>query len=179
MGNIRPHCMGLCSRRMPPPLPLNTPNYIEQNGIPFPTFFTQIHPTLNFPVRTTVAALLFSLLYGLLYLASTTAFTSIITSAVLFLNITYTVPQGILLTHGRARLPRRYLNLGPLGYVCNMFSVIWIILLGVFVCLPRDGPAVAVGEVNYVCVILVGIFLGINLLWIMVGRRTFIGPGSE
>ncbi|PWY89689.1 choline transporter [Aspergillus sclerotioniger CBS 115572] len=150
--------------------------FARDNGIPFPEFFTQIHPTLNFPVHTTLAALIFSTLYGLLYLASTTAFTSIITSAVLFLNITYTVPQGILLTRGRGCLPQRYLNLGRLGYVCNMLSVVWIIILGVLVCLPSGGPVVDLGDMNYVCVILVAVFGGINLLWMGVGRGRFVGP---
>ncbi|PYI01459.1 choline transporter, partial [Aspergillus sclerotiicarbonarius CBS 121057] len=152
--------------------------FARDNGTPLPTLFTQIHPTLNFPVHTTLAALLFTTLYGLLYLASTTAFTSIITSAVLFLNITYTVPQGILLTQGRSSLPPRYLNLGWFGYLCNIFSVGWITVLGVLVCLPPDGPVVVVGgEMNYVSAILGGVFAGINVLWVVMGRGRFVGPG--
>ncbi|GLA15484.1 hypothetical protein AnigIFM62618_002025 [Aspergillus niger] len=148
---------------------------VFQNGLPFPEYFSQINKTFDFPVHTTLAAFLFTSLYGLLYLASTTAFNSIITSAVLFLNISYTVPQGILLVSGRSSMPKRYLNLGWAGYFCNGFAVVWIVIQGVLTCLPPD-PEVTLGSMNYVCVILVGVFLVINLLWVAVGRKTFSGP---
>jgi choline transport protein len=127
-------------------------------------------------VRTTVAAFIFVLLYGLLYLASTTAFNSIITSAVLFLNVTYTVPQGILLVQGRAQhLPPRYLNLGVFGGVCNAFSVLWIVVLGVAVCMPPSIP-VSTATMNYISVIITGLFVIIMVLWFVDGRKKFEGP---
>ncbi|KAL4873647.1 hypothetical protein BDV12DRAFT_207489 [Aspergillus spectabilis] len=149
--------------------------FARDNGTPFSPFFLQIDPHFKFPVRTTIAAFLFSCLYGLLYLASTTAFNSIITSAVLFLNITYTVPQAILLSRGRLSLPARYLKLGWIGWICNVFSVSWIVVLGVLVCMPPNIP-ITLGSMNYVCVILVGVFGIINALWFTVGRRQFEGP---
>lgn len=131
---------------------------------------------LEFPVRTTVLAFIFVLLYGLLYLASTTAFNSIITSAVLFLNITYAVPQGILLVQGRNQhLPPRYLNLGIIGYICNGFSILWIVVLGVAVCMPPSLP-VSIGTMNYICVVAVGLFAIIMALWFIDGRKRFEGP---
>ncbi|KAI3010417.1 hypothetical protein CBS147346_1630 [Aspergillus niger] len=152
--------------------------FSRDNGLPFPEYFSDISKTFNFPVHTTIAAFIFTSLYGLLYLASTTAFNSIITSAVLFLNITYTVPQGILLATGRSNLPKRYLNLGWAGYFCNGFAVMWIVIQGVLTCLPPD-PEVTLGSMNYVCVILVGVFLVINLLWVAVGRKRFSGPDID
>lgn len=131
---------------------------------------------LEFPVRTTGAAFIFVLLYGLLYLASTTAFNSIINSAVLFLNITYAVPQGILLFQGRKQhLPPRYLNLGYFGYLCNGFSILWIVVLGVSVCMPPSLP-VSAATMNYISVIVVGLFLIVMLLWLVNGRINFEGP---
>lgn len=131
---------------------------------------------LKFPVRTTIVAFVFTLLYGLLYLASTTAFNSIVTSAVLFLNITYAVPQGILLIQGRKEhLPPRYLNLGQFGYFCNGFSILWIVVLGVFVCMPPSLP-VTTETMNYIVVIVTGLFLIFLGLWNFHGRKTFEGP---
>ena len=46
------------------------------------------------------------------------------------LNITYTVPQGILATYGRGRLPTRYYDLGYAGYAVNIFSVGWLVVSG-------------------------------------------------
>lgn len=126
----------------------------------------------------------------------------------LFLNITYVTPQGILLvrrfttsktnsnsnttsttsttipctnpttttTTTTTILPRRYLNLGPvIGPFCNLFSVLWIVVLGVFVCFPPEIP-VSVEGVNYTAVVVVGIFAVILLFWAVSGRRTFKGP---
>lgn len=117
----------------------------------------------------------------------------------LFLNITYVTPQGILLvrrftaskvnssttttfpgtnptTTTTTILPRRYLNLGPvIGPFCNLFSVLWIVVLGVFVCFPPEIP-VSVEGVNYTAVVVVGIFAIILLFWAVSGRRMFKGP---
>ncbi|GAQ33308.1 choline transporter [Aspergillus tubingensis] len=149
--------------------------FARDNGTPFSAFFAQVSTSFDFPVRTTVAAVIFSCLYGLLYLASTTAFNSIITSAVLFLNITYTVPQAILLVRGRSLLPQRYLKLNFTGYMCNAFSVLWIVLLAVLICMPPNLP-VTTGSMNYICIILIAVFLLINLLWFAIGRKNFEGP---
>ncbi|KAJ4211663.1 hypothetical protein NW759_012265 [Fusarium solani] len=148
----------------------------RDNGIPYSHYFSKVDRKLEFPVRTTIMAFIFTLIYGLLYLASTSAFNSIITSAVLFLNITYAVPQGILLTQGRKEhLPPRYLNLGVLGYVCNTFSILWIVVLGVFVCMPPTLP-VTTETMNYISVVTVGLFSIILGLWFFEGRKKFEGP---
>ncbi|KAL4977069.1 amino acid/polyamine transporter I [Aspergillus desertorum] len=167
--------------------------FARDNGTPFPRYFSAISPTFQFPVRTTATAFVFVLFYGLLYLASTTAFNSIITSAVLFLNITYAVPQGILLLR-RARsllvgtskkgmnleiLPPRYLNLGPLfGLFCNAFSVLWIIVLGIFVSFPPEIP-VDVASANYTPAVAVWVFILIVLFWGLGGRKMFEVPGID
>ncbi|KAK7419472.1 hypothetical protein QQZ08_010842 [Neonectria magnoliae] len=149
--------------------------FARDNGVPFSPYFVKIDRNLEFPVRTTVASFVFVLLYGLLYLASTTAFNSIVTSAVLFLNITYAVPQGILLHQGRDSLPPRYLNLGRFGYACNTFSILWIVVLGVVICMPPSLP-VTTATMNYISVVTVGLFSLIILLWYTSGRRNFEGP---
>lgn len=147
-----------------------------QNGMPFSKYFSKVDRKLEFPVRTTALAFVFVILYGLLYLASTTAFNSIVTSTVLFLNITYAVPQGILLVQGRKQhLPPRYLDLGIVGYVCNGFAILWIVVLGVIVCMPPSLP-VSTGTMNYTSVIVVGLFTIIMALWFIDGRKKFEGP---
>lgn len=147
-----------------------------QKGTPFPKYFSKVDRRFEFPVRTTACAFVFVTLYGLLYLASTTAFNSIVTSAVLFLNITYAVPQGILIVRGRKEhLPPRYLNLGIFGYICNTFSILWIVVLGVAVCMPPSLP-VAMDTMNYTSVIVVGLLVIIMILWLVDGRQKFEGP---
>jgi choline transport protein len=80
------------------------------------------------------------MLYGLLYIASSAAFNSIINAACLMLNLAYVIPQGILLTQGRDKLPKRFFNLGKWGYAVNLYSVLYLILIGVVFCLPQTNP---------------------------------------
>ncbi|KAL5361180.1 amino acid/polyamine transporter I [Aspergillus floccosus] len=152
--------------------------FSRDNGLPFSSYWNQIHPKLDIPVRTTLLAAGFCLIYGLLYIASTTAFNSIINAAILMMNISYTVPQGILLTCGRHRLPRRAFDLGPvLGYMVNAFSVLWVTVSSIFFCLPTELPA-TVGNMNYISVVIAGLF-GLFMLFWMERRKKFKGPDID
>lgn len=77
---------------------------------------------------------------------------------------------------GRAgALPLRYLKLGCLGYLCNAFVILWIVILGVFVCLPLGLPVEA-ESMNYTAPVLIGLFGLVILLWYGLGRVAFQGP---
>ncbi|GAQ40680.1 amino acid permease [Aspergillus niger] len=143
---------------------------------PSARYFAKVDDKLKFPVRATVASFGFVAIYSLLYLVSSGAFNTITNSAILFLHITYVVPQGILLMKGRAgALPLRYLRLGCLGYLCNAFVILWIVILGVFVCLPLGLPVEA-ESMNYTAPVLIGLFGLVILLWYGLGRVAFQGP---
>lgn len=109
---------------------------------------------------------------GLIYLVSTSAFNSIITSAVTLLNLSYAIPQGIAQC-----LPKRPLDLGRWGYICNVFAPLWIIVLSVMVCFPPDLP-VTLGSMNYSAPVLVALYLIILVFWGLIGDE-FKGPDWE
>ena len=71
----------------------------------------------------------------------------------------------------------RWLNLGYLGYFCNIFSVLWIVVLGVTVCMPPAIP-VAVGSMNYTSVCMVGLVGIIISFWFTIGK-SFKGPNID
>lgn len=149
--------------------------FARDKGTPFHKFFSHIDPKLQFPARSTLLALVFISLYGLIYMASTTAFNSVITSAVLFLNITLVAPQTVLVLRGRNKmLPERPLKLGYVGYFCNIFSTLWVIILVVLVCMPPAVP-VTVASMNWSPPILVGLFCLIIVGWFTFGKK-FEGP---
>jgi hypothetical protein len=133
--------------------------FSRDRGIPFPDFFDNIDKQLEFPLRTTIASTAFAAIYGLIYLDSTTAFNSIITSAVMLLNLSYAIPPAILVTRGRAQcLPKRPLGLSRWGNICNVFAPLWITVLGIMSCFPPELP-VALGSMNYSAPVLVALFL--------------------
>lgn len=110
--------------------------FSRDQGLPFASYWQHIDTKRGIPVRTTLLSASFCVIYGLLYIASTAAYNSIINCAVLMLNITFTIPQAILCTTGRSKLPPRVFDLGVFGYPVNIFSVIWLIVSGVIMCLP-------------------------------------------
>ncbi|PLB49685.1 amino acid transporter [Aspergillus steynii IBT 23096] len=152
--------------------------FSRDNGLPFSDYWKHIDPTRKIPLRTTLLSAAFCVIYGLLYIASTAAFNSIVNTAILMLNITYTVPQGILATCGRDRLPRRPFNLGPVvGYAVNVFSIIWLIISGVVFCFPVSLPT-TMADMNYNAIVISGIFAIILILWIE-RRKKFQGPAID
>ncbi|KAF2456314.1 putative amino acid permease [Lineolata rhizophorae] len=151
--------------------------FARDNGFPFSRFLAKVHPTLKMPVNATVVSVTFVVLYNLIYIGSTTAFNSIISMCILALNITYAIPQGIVLWYGRDKvLPKRQFNLGPIfGPFCNAFSCLWVTLYTVLFCLPVYYPP-TVEDMNYVSVVLVGIVVAIAAFWFLGKRKTFVGP---
>lgn len=151
--------------------------FARDNGLPYSRVLAKTHPTLQVPANATIATGVFCILYGLIYIGSTTAFNSFISLAILGLNVTYVIPQAIIVIRGRDKvLPKRVFNLGPiLGPFCNIFSTLWISLYTVLFCFPVFLP-VTVQDMNYVSVVLVGVCLFILVTWWGGKRHTFVGP---
>jgi choline transport protein len=57
----------------------------------------------------------------------------------------------------------------------NVFSTLWIVILGVLICMPPNLP-VSLTSMNYTPVILVGVFVIVNVIWFFSGRISFEGP---
>lgn len=155
--------------------------FARDNGLPFSRFFAKTHPTLQVPVNATLLTAVFCILYGLIYIGSTTAFNSFVATAILSLNLTYAIPQFILLLRGRSVLPARPFDLGPrFGPFCNIFATAWVSLYAVLFCFPIFLP-VTVETMNYVSVVMVGTTVFIVAIWWLPRRlggkrEVFTGP---
>lgn len=151
--------------------------FARDNGLPHSNVFRQMHPTLQTPANATFCCAVLMTVYGLIYIASTTAFNSIVSLAILSLNVTYAIPQGILLFRGRKNvLPSRPFDLGVFGTFCNAFSVLCVSFYTVIFCFPTFLP-VELNSMNYVSVVFTAAVTFISALWWIAGkRRTFSGP---
>ncbi|GAM90464.1 hypothetical protein ANO11243_085080 [Dothideomycetidae sp. 11243] len=148
--------------------------FARDNGLPYSDYFKVVSKTYQIPVRTAMLSVVFCAIYGLLWIASTQAFNSLVNTAILLLNLTFTVPQGILLFHGRDRLPTRPFSLGKFGYAVNAFSVVWLIVSGTFLCFPNSIPA-ELNTMNYNSVVIVGLMVIVIACWLE-RRKKFKGP---
>lgn len=151
--------------------------FARDGGLPYSSFFARIHPTYKAPVNATLACAVVIIVYGLIYIGSATAFNSFISMSILSLNLTYAVPQAILLVRGRVRiLPKRSFALGRhIGPICNAFSILWVLFITIMFCFPTSIPT-TVADMNYVSVIVVGISFLILVSWWGGKRKTFTGP---
>ncbi|KAG6986464.1 choline transport protein [Physcia stellaris] len=149
--------------------------FSRDRGLPYSAYFSHVSERFRFPVRATLLTLAFCSFYGLLYLVSTTAFNSIITSAVLYLNITCAIPQALVAVRGRKNvLPEHAFDLGWVGYLCNYLSPLLVFVVGILVCLPPELP-VTQQNINYTPVVLVGLSLAVLGYWYVAGSE-FEGP---
>lgn len=115
-------------------------------------------------------------LYGLIFLGSTTAFSAMVSAAIVFLQTSCIAPQAILLYRGRDKvLPQRYFSLGRYGALVNATSVIWVLFLDVIYCCPTAMP-VTIRNMNYVSVVVVGLVTFVLSLWFTSKRGIFTGP---
>ena len=152
--------------------------FARDGGLPYSPFCSHISERHNFPVRTTILALVFCSIYGLLYLISIIAFNSIITSAVLYLNITYAILQALVAVRGRGNvLPDHPFDLDNVGFACNVLSPILVTVIKVLICFPSE-LSITNQNINYTPVILVALFLVVLSFWFAMGHR-FEGPQIE
>ena len=152
--------------------------FARDDGMPYSSVFKKVNPRLRVPVNANILTCVFCLIFGCLYIANTTAFNTFISSGIVFLNVSYTIPQALLLFRERDKiLPTRWLNLGRgLGIFSNAFSCAWMALYTILLCFPLSIPVTA-QSMNYVSVVLTGGCLFILLLWFVGGKRTtFSGP---
>ncbi|KAI1613406.1 putative amino acid permease [Exophiala viscosa] len=153
--------------------------FARDNGVWYSSHVAKVDSRLETPVVATVCCSIFIALYGLIYIGSTTAFNSIVSMSILSLNLTYVIPQGIVLFRGRDKvLPARALNLGRFGPVINAISCLWVAVYVVIFCLPVFVPP-TVNDMNYLSPVAVGIVLLILVAWYGGKRKTFTGPNVQ
>jgi choline transport protein len=152
--------------------------FARDNGLPFSSTLATVHPRFQTPVASTVACAVLMALYGLIYIASSTAYSSIVSMAILSMNVTYVIPQGILLFRGRERvLVDRYFDLGRYGVFVNAFSCVWVGLYTVIFCFPTIMPPTP-SNMNYLAPVVVIIVVLILVVWYGGKKKTFFGPVS-
>lgn len=138
-------------------------------------YFAHINKWYGFPVHTMALTLVFCCCYSFIYLISMTAFNSIITFAVLFSNITYCIPQAIIVICGCDNvLPDHGFNLGIFRRLCNFASSLFAFFLGVIICFPPELP-VTTQNASYTPAIFAGYYLTILGGWFVV-KEGFEGP---
>lgn len=150
---------------------------ISRDGaMPYSSIWCKVNKRYKMPVNALLLSCTVISLYGLIFLGSTTAFTSMVGAAIVFLQTSCVLPQAIVLWRGRNKvLPPRYFDLGRFGPYVNGIAILWVAFLDVIYCLPSVRP-VTKTNMNYVSVVSVGLMSFVIGLWFFTKRGIFKGP---
>ncbi|KAI0008356.1 amino acid/polyamine transporter I [Xylariaceae sp. FL0662B] len=151
--------------------------FARDRGLPFSRVFAKVHPMLDVPLNALLWTAAWVVVFGCIFLGSSSAFNAITSAAVVALGVTYGIPPAINLLRGRKMLPpnRAFKLPEPLGWVLNLITVAWSILMTVLFVFPPETPATS-DNMNY-CVVAFGVILLIAVTtWIFDGRKHYTGP---
>ncbi|KAJ4138530.1 hypothetical protein NW768_002369 [Fusarium equiseti] len=148
----------------------------RDGALPYSQFWERVHPKFEVPVNALVLSASFITIYGLIFLGSSTAFSAMVSAAIIFLQTSCIIPQAVLLYRGREKvLPLRYFSLGKYGAWINGISVAWVVYLDIQYCFPTVMPATP-ENMSYVSVVFVGLVGFVVVLWHTTKKGTFTGP---
>jgi choline transport protein len=110
-------------------------------------FLSRVHPTLKVPVWALLLNGFIVFIIGFIYLGSSTAFNAFIGTGLILQQITYAIPAALLVYRRRSTnyLPsnRPFKLFGPMGWVANLATIAFAIVVLVFynfpVVLPVSG----------------------------------------
>jgi choline transport protein len=130
-----------------------------------------VHPTLRIPLNSQICVTAIIAALGCLYLGSSTAFNSLLGTAVTINNISYLFPIVTNLLTGRRNMHRGVFDMGPrLGPLVNVVTVCWLCFAIVFFSFPYVMP-VEPANMNYTCVVVGGLALLVGGWWFKAGSK--------
>ncbi|KAI5458950.1 choline transport protein [Mariannaea sp. PMI_226] len=144
--------------------------FSRDGAMPFSKTWSKVNTRFQVPINSQLAVTAINAALGCLYLGSSTAFNSLLGSAVTINNISYLIPILTNLLTRRKNMHRGvfYMN-GVLGPIVNTISILWLIFAIVFFSFPYVQP-VEVNNMNYTCVVVGGLTILVGGWWFKAGR---------
>ncbi|RMY26768.1 hypothetical protein D0866_10628, partial [Hortaea werneckii] len=144
--------------------------FSRDGALPFSEFWSKIHPSKRIPFNAQLAVYGIVAALGCLYLGSSTAFNSLLGTAVTVNNSAYMVPILTNLLTGRRNMHKgSFFMSGWKGFAVNTVAVCWLSFAIVFFSFPYYKPVTA-QNMNYTCVVVGGIAILQLGWWICVGK---------
>ncbi|KDE07444.1 hypothetical protein MVLG_02310 [Microbotryum lychnidis-dioicae p1A1 Lamole] len=154
--------------------------FARDGGLPFSKFFGRANKK-GIPVNTLILNTVLVIIFGLVYLGSSSALNAILSSSVVFLNISYSAPIILLLVRGRHLLrpegfPEPTLTLGRFwGPVANITALVFILFTTVFFLFPPELPVTG-SNMNYAIVVFAVVLIIATAHYFISARKTYTGP---
>jgi choline transport protein len=113
-------------------------SFARDNALPFSAALSHVHPRLRVPVLPVIASWAGVTILGVLYIASSTVYNSIISCCIILQNFSFAIVAAQLLYRRRQFNPARWLNLGWLGWVANVVTIVWFLFSTVMWLFPLE-----------------------------------------
>jgi len=156
--------------------------FARDNGLPFSRTFAHINSRFRVPLASLVLTTVLCVIFGCIYLGSSSALNAILSSSVVALNISYSIPVALLLIRGRHLLHPPDLPSPPTftlgrigGPIANIIGLAFAVLTTVFFLFPPELP-VTPANMNYTIVVFGIIAIVSATTWVTSGRKNFKGP---
>ncbi|KAK7430427.1 hypothetical protein QQZ08_002946 [Neonectria magnoliae] len=144
--------------------------FSRDGAMPFSKIWSKIDARHQVPVYSQIAVTAIIAALGCLYLGSTTAFNSLLGTAVTVNNISYMFPILTNLLTSRKNMHRGVFHMGPnIGPIVNTVTVGWLAFAIVFFSFPYVQP-VTVQNMNYTCVVVGGLLILVGVWWLKAGQ---------
>lgn len=151
-------------------------SFARDHGLPFSKHLGHIAGSpYDVPLWAHAFSCFWVAILGCLYLGSTVAFNSFVGGAIIMQYITYSICIVLLLMKGRKHFRHGPFWLKTLGPIANYVTLAWTVVTTIFYCFPPFMP-VTPGTMNYVSVVIVGIFGMVAIWYGLVGRRFYTPP---
>ncbi|KAI4742769.1 amino acid permease [Aureobasidium sp. EXF-12298] len=138
--------------------------FSRDGAIPFSSTWSKVNHRLQMPMNAQLAVTAIVAALGCLYLGSSTAFNSLLGSAVTINNCAYMVPILTNLLTGRRNMYKGVFHMhGAKGFFVNTITVCWLAFAIVFFSFPYYKPVTA-ANMNYTCLVVGGLTL-FQLAW--------------
>ncbi|CAG7555194.1 unnamed protein product [Fusarium equiseti] len=139
--------------------------FSRDGAMPFSKVWSKVHSSLKMPFNAQLAVTAVIAALGCLYLGSSTAFNSLLGTAVTINNISYMFPILTNLITGRKNMHKGVFHMGrTIGPIVNAVTVCWLTFAIIFFSFPYV-MSVEAANMNYTCVVVGGLAILIGGWW--------------
>ena len=151
---------------------------MRDHAFPYGEFFSQVHPVYKSPVNSILFVFVIDCFLQLLPLIpknGDTAFESIVGLSTIGFQVSYALPILLKLVFNPADFPHTVMALGAWSFPLGVISCIWLFGSSFFFFLPTLRP-VTNSNMNWLTVVMAGVFLLCTANWYFNSQYTFKGP---
>ena len=147
----------------------------RDKATPFSRFLSTVSPKYRNPANAIIVCAVFCTVLGCIYVGSKTAFQAFVGSFVVLTTLSYlTAILPHLLSGRKSFAPGWFFMRGPIGFIINIVSCVYIVVFIVIFCFPYSLPVDA-ALMNYTCLMTGGLTLFVAAFWLW-RRKEYAGP---